>query len=91
MFVVSASNGSQASPAYIIAPYTMYREDPTTHELTTLNAVAPGKYFLPITVNGVKADHTGNINLLPTPPSRAGTYNLKCTVDAQGNVTYSWN
>lgn len=88
MFVVGANDGN---PAYIIAPYTMMREDPTTHELTTIKGMNPGKYFIPITVNGVKADHTGNIDLLPTPPTTAGEYNLKCTVDSQGNVTYSWN
>ena len=27
---------------------------------------------------------------LPAAPSTAGTYTLQCTVDAQGNATYSW-
>lgn len=77
----------------LILPYNMWRHDATNDTWKELpgEKVTPGNYFIPLTVNGVKADHTGNINLLPTPPSRAGTYNLKCTVDSHGNVTYSWN
>ena len=69
----------------------MYRHDATNDTWTELEKITPGNYFIPITVNGIKADHTGNINLLPTPPTTAGTYTLRCTVDSQGNVTYSWN
>lgn len=77
----------------IILPYSMWRHDATNDTWTQIQGeqITPGNYFVPITVNGVKADHMGNINLLPTPPSQAGTYNLKCTVDTKGNVTYSWN
>lgn len=80
----------------LILPYTMVRHDATNDTWTDLpgEKITAGNYFIPITVNGVKADHTGNINLapeLPTPPTTAGTYNLKCTVDSQGNVTYYWN
>lgn len=80
------------NPEYnLILPYNMYRHDATNDTWTELEKITPGNYFIPITVNGIKADHTGNINLLPTPPTTAGTYTLRCTVDAQGNVTYSWN
>ena len=77
----------------LIVPYSMMRHDAKNDTWTYLpgERITAGNYFIPITVNGVKADHMGNINLLPTPPTTAGTYNLKCTVDSQGNVTYSWN
>ena len=42
--------------------------------------------------NALTVDWDGNIvcNNIPAPPSTAGTYSLKCTVDASGNATYSW-
>ena len=77
----------------IVLPYSMMRHDAENDTWTYLEGerITAGNYFIPITINGIKADHTGNINLLPTPPTTAGTYTLKCTVDAQGNVTYEWN
>lgn len=42
--------------------------------------------------NALTVDWDGNIvcNNIPAPPSTAGTYSLKCTVDASGNASYAW-
>lgn len=42
--------------------------------------------------NALTLDWDGNVvcRNIPAPPSAAGTYSLKCTVDASGNASYAW-
>lgn len=42
--------------------------------------------------NALTVDWDGNLvcNNIPAPPAAAGTYTLRCTVDASGAASYSW-
>lgn len=75
------------------APYAlMEKRGDHLYPISGEDQLEGGVYFWPLKVNGVKADHRGEINLpqLPTAPTTQGNYKLSCSVDANGDATYSW-
>ena len=59
-------------------------------DITKAFIIGNGSYSNPN--NLMTIDRSGNIecNNIPAAPTTQGTYKLTCTVDAQGNPTFSW-